>query len=51
MSIIDAPNYAPRGMLQIVASLNDESRGAIYACNMCIVQSTPDKIRVGTGSY
>ncbi len=33
-------NYAPRVMLQIVASLTDYSRGIIYNSNMFIVQAT-----------
>jgi hypothetical protein len=33
-------NYAHRVMLQIVASLTDDSIGVIYDCNMFIVQVT-----------
>ncbi len=33
-------NYAPRVVLQIVASLTDDSRGVIYGHKMFIVQAT-----------
>jgi hypothetical protein len=33
-------NYTPRVMFQLVASLNDDSKGIIYNYNMFIVQAT-----------
>ncbi len=37
-------NYAHRVMLQIVASLTDDSRGVIYDCGIFIVQATGSNI-------
>ncbi len=34
-----------RMMLQIVASLTDDSRGIIYDCNMFIVQATDSQLQ------
>ncbi len=43
MSINDASRVVTddsRVIIQIVASLTDESRGVIYKCNMFLVQAT-----------
>ncbi len=43
-------NYAPRVMLQIVASLTDDSRGVIYNCHGFIVQATGCRILTMTST-